>query len=122
MGNGTNNNKGEAMIQTAFQLGEQGAQAAAMHANRIHSNWDEKAFAAFVEVAQAAPEFTTEEVRDFAEGAVPPPPDARAWGYIAKRAVREGICERSHIGKAKAAHCHGHWITVWKSKVFKGAA
>lgn len=103
--------------QLSLQLAENGAQMAAMRANRVHADWSERAYCALRRYAQAHHEFTTEEVRKAYAGVIPTPPDNRAWGFVTKRAVRDGVCTRDRIAKATSPKVHGGWVTVWKSNV-----
>ena len=105
------------MTQLAFDLAERRAAEAADHANQVHDDWTEKALAAFRAHAEKHSEFSTEDVIA-ASPDVPTAPDKRAWGYIAKAAVKAGICFSVGIGRSKLAHAHGRWITTWRSKVF----
>lgn len=99
----------------AAQLAEEGAKRAAMHANRVHGDFTDKALLAFRAYAWTHKEFTTEDVRAAFCDAVPPAPDNRAWGHVARMAVRDGICKRVRIAPAKARHCHGTWVSVYES-------
>lgn len=109
-------------MQLSLTLADQGAHLAAMRANRVHADWSERAYTALCDYARAHSEFTTEEVRAAFAGIVPVPPDNRAWGFVTKRAAREGICTRDRIAKATSPTVHGGWVTVWKSNIWRGRA
>lgn len=110
------------MQMTSTQLADQGAQRAAMRADRVHEGWTDRAYDALCEFARDHHEFTTEEVRAAYAGIIPAPPDNRAWGCVTKRAAREGICTRERVAKATAPNVHGGWVTVWKSNVVAAGA
>lgn len=105
------------MEQLGFDLAEQAANAAAAHADRVHADWSDKAFAAFRAYASENQEFTTEDIIK-ASPSVPTPPDKRAWGQVARRAVRENVCISFGIGRSRLPHAHGRMITVWRSRLF----
>jgi hypothetical protein len=76
-----------------------------------------KAAAAFRAYAATHDEFTSEDVRLSCVD-VPTAPDARAWGAVARAAVRAGVCKSVGIGRAKSPGCHGTWVTVYRSLIF----
>lgn len=104
-------------MQMSLNLADRGAELAAMRANRVHADWSDRAYFALRDYARTHREFTTEEVRAACADTVPAPPDNRAWGFVTKRAAREGICTRDRIAKATAPQVHGGWVTVWRSNV-----
>ena len=75
-------------------LAKRGMKKAQAHADAENEGWSEDAYAFFVKYAKKHKEFMTEDVRNASKGVLPDPPDTRAWGPIAVRAVREGIIER----------------------------
>lgn len=79
----------EDRIREAAQRGEAGMLQASDHADRDRAGWTDDAFAAVCRAARRPGEFTFEDLRRDAERAVPAPPDLRAWGTVAKRAIRE---------------------------------
>lgn len=100
--------------KTGRELGEEAGKAAAAHAD-LFGDFTELALQAFRAYAWAHAEFTTEDVRRAFRDVVPRAPDNRAWGHIARLAVREGICKRVGMTRAAAPHCHGTWISVYQS-------
>lgn len=107
-------------MQLAFQLAADGAKLAEARANRIHGDWTSKALAAFREYATQHEQLTAEAVRLQYAGIVPPAPDNRAWGAIAKVAVREGFVKPAGVTHARSPHCHGGWIAAYDSLIYKG--
>ena len=104
-------------MKTAEELAERGANRAAAHADRVSEGWSKSAMA-FLRLYAACTRntFTTETVRRLALYAdVLPPPDARAWGAVVKRAHREGIIEPCGYAKAgKSGHAGPR--TLWRRK------
>lgn len=104
------------------QLGLLGAEVgmtlAASRADREQENWTECALDLFRLYAIQKPEgFLTEEVRAWAERlGFEPPPDNRAWGHIARRAVNAGYVEPAGFKKQASATCHGSPKTLWKRR------
>lgn len=109
--------KGDDM-QIALQLAEEGAKRAAKHADRVHGDFTDKALAAFRAYAIAHKDFTTEAVRLAYAAVVPQAPDNRAWGAVARSAIRAGICKRVGMTRAKSGHCHGTWISTYESLLY----
>lgn len=104
-------------MKTAEDLAERGAQRAAAHADRVSEGWSDEALKALrLFIIYENYEFTTEEVREYANFLeVPQPPDARAWGAVVKRAHREGIIEPCGYAKAgKSGHAGPR--TLWRCK------
>ncbi|MFJ3048572.1 hypothetical protein ACIPEN_22285 [Herbaspirillum chlorophenolicum] len=108
--------------QLGFDLAQAGAARAAEHADRVHADWQEKALAAFREHALKHKEFTTEDVR-LASTHVPAPPEERAWGQVATKARRQGMCMKTdRFVPAKQAKSHGRWLAIWASNITRSAA
>lgn len=93
----------------AHQLGLERARQAA---ERAGENWQAEAYQAFVEYAKHNKSFTTEEVRR-ANPDLPPAPDQRAWGHIAKAAQKSEIIEA--IGFKRAKSSNGRVSVLWES-------
>lgn len=94
-----------------------GIARAADHADRSSEDWSDRAFSAFVSTAKRLPYFTTEQARQLAPDDLPDPPDKRAWGHVARRAVREGIVERAGFVTADDPRVHCNVVTRWRSCV-----
>lgn len=107
--------------QLGFDLAHAGAERAAEHADRACADWSELALQAFRDHAAVHAQFSTEDVIAAAVK-LPPAPDKRAWGQIAMKARRLGICAKSHIGTSKLPHAHARWITIWASNIVRSAA
>jgi hypothetical protein len=110
------------VIQLAFQLGHEGAELAASKADRVHGDWTAKALAAWYDHARAHQRFTSEDVRLAYAGIVPAAPDQRAWGAVARAAMRKDYCKAAGITRAKSPNVHGSYTTEYESLVFAGAA
>lgn len=95
---------------------EVGALVAASHAERESEGWTDQALQFFELYAQMQTDgFMTEDVRSWAEKiGFPPPPDSRAWGYVAKTLARKGVVVASGHGKQRSSNCHGSFKTIWK--------
>jgi hypothetical protein len=98
------------MQTTTSDLGEalacSGMTLAASHADREVENWTEQAAQLFSLYAAMHPEgFLTEDVRLWASKlGFPPPPDGRAWGYIARKAAVAGRIKSMGYAKAKSSN------------------
>jgi hypothetical protein len=102
----TTNNLAEVLACSGMTL-------AASHANREVDNWTGHAEQLFSLYAAMHPEgFLTEDVREWAAKlGFPPPPDGRAWGYIARRAAVSGRIRS--IGYAKAKSSNNSAKVLW---------
>jgi len=104
------------------ELAELGADTgmalAASHAEREADGWSHQAGELFVLYAIQHPDgFMTEEVRLWAEKlGFDLPPDNRAWGYVAKKAAKEGHVYAAGFAKQRSSTCHGSPKTIWKLK------
>jgi hypothetical protein len=85
-------------------------------ANNAGETWRALAYAALLKFAEAYTTFSIEDVRR-GNPQLPAPPDNRAWGSIARRAVREGAIEFLRYDKAKLPNVHGSTVRVWRSKL-----
>lgn len=100
---------------TGLQIGHAMAKVAADHAGE---DWKELAYASFKEFARLNYEFTTEQVRE-ASLHVPPPPDKRAWGFIARQAVKDEIVQPIGFIRTENRMAHGRHVTLWRSIINK---
>lgn len=89
---------------------------AASHADRVSEAWSDTAKDLFEMYSMQHPDgFMTEEVRVWSEKlGFKPPPDNRAWGYIAKDMARKGVVVAAGFAKQRSASCHGSPKTIWK--------
>lgn len=101
------------------ELAELGADAgmavAAAHADR-DGDWSENAEKLFRMYATMHPQgFMTEEVRVWSEKlGFEPPPDNRAWGFVARRLSRDGYIKAMGFRKQVSSNCHGSPKTLWR--------
>ncbi|CAB4159094.1 hypothetical protein UFOVP708_51 [uncultured Caudovirales phage] len=94
-----------------------GAEQAAAHADRKNPEplWTDRAYEHFMAVALRGRPFQTEEVRAAAERAgLPKPPDSRAWGQVALRAIRAGRIRRVGYAPVTQAQSHAGPKSVWQ--------
>lgn len=105
------------LVDLARQLRDEGIERAAQHADRVHGSWADQAYAAFVLYAAANMQFTTEDVRLHVEsgGILPKPPDRRAWGSIATRAMRAGVVVRLGYVPGKDPSNHMGPRSLWRA-------
>ena len=103
-------------LSEAHRAGQQGSLIAAEHADKVEQSWTQRAAILFVDYARdvaLGQPFLTEDARAWAEGqGLPPPPDNRAWGCIAK-AMREA----NHVafaGYAPAKSSNGSPKCQWR--------
>lgn len=82
------------IFEAAAQRREEGIAQAADHAERDRDGWADDAMKSVRRAVAGMPhEFTFETLRLAAEVGMDPPPDLRAWGNVARRAVRELVIE-----------------------------
>jgi hypothetical protein len=105
-------------MNEGLQIGHAMAEVAADNAGGA---WKRIALEAFVKHAKNHEFFVTEDVRNENPN-IPPPPDKRAWGYIALIAKREEIVSSHSLVKSKSRICHGRILTMWRSNIFNKAA
>lgn len=101
-------------MNEGLQIGHVMAEVAA---NNAGETWKRMAYEAFVNHAKNHEFFVTEDVRNDNLD-IPPPPDKRAWGYIALIAKREGVVSSHSLVKSKRRICHGRILTMWWSNIF----
>lgn len=103
-------------LAQAQHAGQQGALFAAEHADNVEQTWSQKAGILFVDYARdvaLGQPFLTEDARSWAEcQGLPPPPDKRAWGFIAK-AMREAN-HTTFAGYAPAKSSNGSPKCQWR--------
>lgn len=110
-----------APVQKLLDLGEAGAvEGMVRAANAAGEAWKNRAFELaaefFVEVAPALEgPFEILSARGYAEGVgqLPPPPDARAWGYVARRLKKAGIIVAAGVGRSSDPKQHRGFTTLW---------
>lgn len=99
---------------TGRKLAEDGAQRAADHADRVIASWSERAGDALTAFVKSGAEFTSEDVREYAEQAgLPAPPDGRAWGAVILRARKAGLIRLVRYSPGRNPVCHSRPMAVW---------
>lgn len=82
-----------------------GMEAAADHAERSVDGWVEMAIDKLRGYAKRTSEpFTIEQARLALEKRIPLPPDARAWGSVARKAAARGLIRRVGFRPAESSH------------------
>jgi hypothetical protein len=75
-------------VRIGEALRDEGIRAAAEHANAVTPLWTDLAYAVLLEYGPKLGTFTPFDIRACGIArSVPPPPDARAWGSVFKRAA-----------------------------------
>lgn len=100
-------------MNEGLQIGHAKAEDAANNAGEA---WKHLAYVAFVKHAKRHEFFLTEDVRNDNPN-LPPPPDMRAWGYVARQAKKEGVVSGHSFTRAKSKSVHGMVVTMWKSNI-----
>lgn len=95
-----------------WRLAEQGAEEAVSHAGLY---WARKAYEALLYVAASCVEFTSEDVKQYAECnlELSSPPDSRAWGGIFRKASQAGTIRRVGWKTLTDPRCHARPGAVW---------
>lgn len=94
-------------VELGARLRDDAIARAAAHANRVSPQWTEVAYCFMRRYAQRHGAVMTEDVRRAAaEHGLSPPPDARAWGSVTKRALREGWLSPMGYTQSKTAAAH----------------
>lgn len=109
-----------AHLKLVETLADTGATLAASHADREIDDWTDQAIKIFQLFSMRCKEdgetFMTEQVRAWAEKCgLPPPPDNRAWGYVARQCARKGWVKAKGFGKQESVSCHGSPKTIWEA-------
>jgi hypothetical protein len=104
------------MTDTTVKAGYAGAARAAAHADRVHPEWEHRAYRECLDIladCEKCDHVTTPLLR-FActNRGLPLAPDARAWGNITRRLVREH--KLRDTGVRVRLGSHGREIPVWE--------
>lgn len=110
-----------APVQKLIDMGEAGAVAGMNRAaEAAGSAWRARAFELAAEFfaypAKSLPgPFEILEARRYAEnvGGLPPPPDSRAWGHIARKLKKFGVIKSAGVGKSSDPQQHRGYVTLW---------
>ncbi len=107
---------------TAMNKRDLGIERAGQHADRIEDGWTYQALGMLTAFSrQATGPFLIEEARAWAEKqGLPPPPDARSWGAVARRAAAKHRIEK--VGYAPAASSNCSPKVQWRSCGERAAA
>lgn len=102
-------------LTAAMDRAEVGMQRAVDHANRVESEWSGQALGLLVAFAkQHGGPFLIEEARQWAESnGLPPPPDARSWGAVTRRAKAKKRIEKTG-GASAAASSNCSLKPLWR--------
>lgn len=94
-------------LQVARHRAQRGMHSAQSHAEREVPGWASGAYRLLTRfLVERNSDFTIESFRWWAAtNGLPDPPDARAFGGVTQRAIREGFIER--VGYAPAASSNG---------------
>lgn len=103
--------------EAACAARDEGIARAGAHADRASRGWIADALERFKVYSYTHQYFTTEAVRE-SFPAFTRPPDARAWGAVAARAVRAGLVVRDGYETAKSPTVHRMIVTRWRSLSF----
>jgi hypothetical protein len=97
----------------AMEARDLGAQRAVDHANRVESEWSGQALGLLVAFAKSCDRpFLIEEARRYAEAnGLLPPPDARSWGAVTRRAAAKKRIRK--VGYGPAASSNTSPKTLW---------
>jgi hypothetical protein len=100
---------------TAEQMRDMGIKRASDHADSQIEDWSNTAYEFFIQFARANKTFTTEDARIAAESnGLLTPPDKRAWGAVAVKAIKTGLIIRNGYSTKKSRNCHKGLCSVWK--------
>ena len=93
-----------------------GIYKAVSHADSVHDDWSDRAYAVlkdFLTIADGKT-FMCEDVREFASNYLPEPPTKRAWGAIIMRARKNGIIQHCGFGQVTNPRAHRANASLWK--------
>jgi len=92
----------------------EGVRLAKLAADKAGDEWKAAAYQAFIAYAKTHKYFTTEDVRLSMKDA-PQPMQLRAWGHIARTAMREGVIIHHDLVRPKSRGVHGKHVNLWQS-------
>jgi hypothetical protein len=96
-------------LDLSKELTNAGIKRAVDHANRVHESWSDKAYTyliVFVKSRKRGERFMMEDIRQDASTLVPTPPNYRAWGAIARRAIQDNIILKVGARCVKNSRAH----------------
>ena len=102
--------------QHIAQITDEAIERAAIGAENALPGWHDNAYRILCEYIQFrgfGARFQIVEVRKAFPG-FPDPPEARAWGAVARRAAANGLIEQAGYAKCVDPRQHGAATTVWR--------
>lgn len=104
---------------TGEELANTGLSLAVENAERKEKDWSKRTWQLFLwwlRRKMKGEDFMIEDFRNdmYANDLVTPPPSERAYGFISKRALKEGWICFSRIDKTKNKKSHATPVNVWK--------
>lgn len=108
------------MATQAELLRDESIQRAVDHADRVTSEWSDRAYGMLVRYVRAlgsGARVTSEAIRNYAEWHdLPTPPDKRAWGAVVLKAARAGVIEKAGWTTANDPKVHCNPVSLWQVK------
>jgi hypothetical protein len=106
-------------MNEAQALRDHGITRAVNHADRVHSNWSDRAFDSLKQFIQTklrkGDVITSEAVRSYAAThGLPTPPDKRAWGAIMLKAARAKLIVKKGWTTATDPKVHCNPVSLWE--------
>lgn len=102
----------------SLELGHQGAQRAAEHADRVVPLWTQVAWCRLLQFMiekGTGSTFSTEAFRDWAAvHSLPDAPDRRAYGNLTKKAVEKGLIRFERYVRSANRQAHGRPTAIWR--------
>ena len=87
------------------------------HADQVSPAWRDRAYEVLKAYVEQHPheQFFGEDVREwaYAQGDLPEPPHARAWGGIIAKAAKAGVIVQHGIGQVKNPKAHRANAAIW---------
>ena len=109
--------------QTSIEFTRAGIKKAEDSANRLHTNWSEKAYEylkRYVASRKPGERFLAEDIRQDAETCVPTPPSYRAWGSVLRRAIMEQVVRKVGFANVSNVRAHKAVATVYVKGQYAG--
>jgi hypothetical protein len=115
----------QATIQFDAQRGEElaraGMELAVETANAEHPKWSERCWKLFWQWLNKKPRYHEFMIEDFRQDLykydlIEKPKSDRAYGFLSKRAVKQGLIMHAGTAKVKNSNAHGTPANVWVKK------
>jgi len=104
-------------IDYAEFLRDKGMKQATDHADQVHENWSDKAYAFLLNFAKTNKRFLVEEVREKSLNYIPFPPSERAWGSIIIKAKNNNIVKAIGFKQVSNPKAHKTPATYWEALI-----